>query len=122
IGTFEVDASPPVGSLLAYDPVKGVQDPLSCRGIVILGAEKPIVLCAVDWIGIGNDGSRVFREKLAQAAGTTIDRVSVHTLHQHDAPRCDFSVDALLNEHSLPGGQTDPPFCRLVIENAAKAV
>jgi len=56
VGTFEVDASPPVGSPLAYDPTKGVQTPLSCRGIVLAGAGKPIVLCAVDWIGISKRG------------------------------------------------------------------
>ena len=69
VGVFDVDASPPVGSPLAYDPTKGVLIPLSCRGIVISGAEKPIVLCAVDWIGIGNSGQTVFRESLAAAAG-----------------------------------------------------
>lgn len=48
IGTFDVDASPPIGSPLAYDPTKGVETPLSCRGIVIAGAGRPIVHCAVD--------------------------------------------------------------------------
>lgn len=122
VGVFAVDASPPVGSLMAYDPVKGVQDPLSCRGVVILGAGEPIILCALDWIGISNDGQRLFKEKLAQAAGTTPDRVSIHALHQHDAPRCDFSVETLLNEMGLPGGQFDPQFSRVVVQNAADAV
>lgn len=122
IGTFDVDASPPVGSLMAYDPVQGVQTPLSCRGIVILGSGNPIVLCAVDWIGIGNEGHRFFREKLAEAISTTPDRVAVHTLHQHDAPRCDFSVERILQNEKLPGGQFDPHFARTVIHNATQAV
>ena len=122
VGVFAVDASPPVGSVLAYDPVKGTQDPLSCRGLVLLGAGKPIVLCAVDWIGISNAGHTIFREKLAQAAGTTPDRVVVHALHQHDAPRCDFSVEQLLQQEQLPTGQIDSTFCRLVIERASQAV
>src|SRR5262245_2142752 len=84
IAMFDVDASPPLGSPLAYDPTKAVTTPLSCRGIVLLGREPPIVLCAVDWIGIGNDGHREFRERLAEAADTTPDRVAVHALHQHD--------------------------------------
>ena len=42
VATFAVDASPPVGSPMAYDPTKGVQSPLSCKGIVILGGDKPI--------------------------------------------------------------------------------
>ena len=44
---------------------------LRARGIVLLGAGEPIVLCAVDWIGIANEGHDLFREKLAIAAGTT---------------------------------------------------
>ncbi len=95
VGVFDVDASPPVGSPLAYDPTLGVQTPLSCRGIVLLGAEEPLVLCAVDWIGISNGGQTVFKEALAKAAGTKPNRVVVHTLHQHDAPRCDFSAEDL---------------------------
>lgn len=122
VGVFDVDASPPVGSPMAYDPTKGVESPLSCRGIVIVGAGKPIVLCAVDWIGIANDAHLAFREHLAAAAGTEASRVSVHTLHQHDAPRCDFSAEELAAEHGLGGLKSDLAFARDVIRRAAEAV
>src|SRR6187401_1842395 len=75
IATFDVDATPPVGYMMAYDKVVRQDDlPLRCRGVVLLGAEEPIVLCAVDWIGLANEGNDVFREGLAQAAGTTAKR------------------------------------------------
>src|SRR5688572_18531821 len=90
VGLFDVDASPPVGSPMAYDTNIEVETPLSARGIVLIGKDKPIVLCAVDWIGIGNAAHQEFRKTLAEAAGTSADRVAVHTLHQHDAPWCDF--------------------------------
>jgi len=122
VGVFDVDASPPIGSPMAYDPTIGVTTPLSCRGIVISGANDPIVMCAVDWIGIGNDGNKLFCEKLAAAAGTSPDRIVVHTLHQHDAPRCDFSADTILAEHDSPGVGFDPGFARDVIQRAATAV
>ncbi len=122
VGTFDVDASPPVGSPLAYDPTKGVETPLSCRGVVLAGAGKPIVLCAIDWIGISNGGQTVFRESLALAAGTEPQRVAVHTLHQHDAPRCDFSADELLGKYGLGGVGFDPDFARDVVNRAAAAV
>ena len=96
VGVFAVDASPPVGSPLAYDPTRGVEHPLSCRGVVLVGEGPPVVLCAVDWIGIANDGQVEFRRALAGAAGTDPERVAVHTLHQHDAPFCDFSTDRVL--------------------------
>jgi len=122
VGVFAVDASPPIGSPLAYDPTKEVTHPLSCRGVVLIGEGGPIVLCAVDWIGIGNDGQTEFREALAKAAGTTAKRVCVHALHQHDAPTCDFSADRLLAEHGINGQIYDAKFERDVIARAAAAV
>jgi len=119
---FAVDASPPVGSPLAYDPTKGVAHPLSCRGVVLIGDGGPVVLCAVDWIGIGNDGQAEFREALAKAAGTTAARVAVHTLHQHDAPGCDCSVDRLLARYGIDREVHDVAFERGVIARAAGAV
>lgn len=121
VGTFAVDASPRVGSPLAYDPCKGIQMPLSCRGLVIMGKDEPIVLCAVDWIGIGNDSLKIFRESLAQAAGTSPERVTVHTLHQHDAPISDFSVDAMLAKYKQNHLHFDVAFERDVIARTAKA-
>ena len=122
IAVFDVDASPPVGSPLAYDPTKGVQTPLRCRGIVLAGAGKPIVLCAVDWIGISNGGQTVFREALAKAAGTDPQRVVVHALHQHDAPRCDFTADELLRQQGVGGAGFNPVHARQVIEQTADAI
>jgi len=122
VGVFDVDASPPVGSPLAYDPTKGIETPLSCRGVVLLGAGKPIVFCAVDWIGIANGGQTLFRESLARAARTDPGRVSVHTLHQHDAPRCDFAADSLLDELGVSNSGFDVRWAREVIRKAGLAV
>jgi hypothetical protein len=121
VGVFAVDASPPIGSPMAYDPTKEVVHPLSCRGAVLVGADEPIVLCAVDWIGIGNDGHAEFRKALAQATGTTADRVAVHTLHQHDAPHCDFSADRLLATRGINREVFDADFARGVMARAAEA-
>jgi len=122
VGTFDVDASPPLGSPLAYDPTKGVETPLCCRGVVLAGAGQPIVLCAIDWIGISNGGQTAFRESLAKAAGTEPQRIAVHTVHQHDAPRCDFSADEMLGKFGLGGVGFDPDFARDVVNRAAIAV
>ena len=99
LGTFDIDVTPPVGFMMAYDKVVRRDDlPLRCRGIVLSGAGQPIVLCAVDWIGIANESHDAFRDALAKGAGTTRERVAVHTLHQHDAPACDFAAERLLKE------------------------
>ena len=46
-------------------------------------------------------------------------RVAVHTLHQHDAPICDFSADRLLAEQGINREVFDAPFARDVIARAA---
>ena len=45
ISTFDVDATPPVGSKLTYDPMLNSGDlSLRAKGVVIQGSGKPIVL------------------------------------------------------------------------------
>lgn len=122
ISLFNVDASPPIGSPLAYDPTRGIQSPLSCRGIVILSNAKPIVLCSVDWLGISNDAQTEFKQALAKAAKTDPDRVSVHVIHQHDAPRCDFTAEAILSEYGYGNQAYDVKFASKVFNGAAAAV
>jgi len=123
IATFDIDATPPIGSLLAYDPVTNRWDlGLRARGVVLLGAGEPIILCAVDWIGIANGGHDAFREALARAAGTSPQRVAVHSLHQHDAPDCDFSAEKLLKDAGLDPRQFDSRFQRQVIAGLETAI
>ncbi|MBP7934892.1 MAG: hypothetical protein KA354_09635, partial [Phycisphaerae bacterium] len=74
IALFQADVTPPLGSPLCealVKPARRIVDPLSARGVILLTREKPIVLCAIDWTSILNGGYRVWREVLAQAAGTT---------------------------------------------------
>jgi hypothetical protein len=122
VAVFDVDATPPIGSPLAYDPVTAFDVPLSCRGVVLVGSGKPVVICAVDWIGIGSGGQREFKEGLAKAAGTSPDRVAVHTLHQHDAPRCNFSADAMLQPYGISGATFNADHARKVIRDAGAAI
>ena len=123
VGLFDIDATPPVGSRLAYDPVTNVWDlGLRARGVVVLGMERPVVLCAVDWIGIANEGHEAFRRRLAEAAGTTMDRVAVHCLHQHDAPECDFGAEAILREAGVSPWNYDGTFAREFLGRLGDAV
>ncbi|HTI50303.1 MAG TPA: hypothetical protein VL475_05110, partial [Planctomycetaceae bacterium] len=125
IAIFEADVTPPLGAPLcdgAVPPVKEIDDRLSARGVVLLGAGQPIVLCAFDWVGIGNSGYDAFREELAAAAGTSPDRVAVHCLHQHDAPGCDFLADELLAAHGLGNKLFDVAFARVALKRTAAAL
>jgi hypothetical protein len=125
VATFQVDVTPPLGSPLCNGNVKPVMEivtPLTARGIVLLGAGEPIVLCAVDWVGIANESHDVFREALAEAAGTSVERVTLHTLHQHDAPGSDFATERLLAEYGLAGHYSNPNFDAESARRIAEAV
>jgi hypothetical protein len=123
LSTFDVDATPPVGSYLAYDMMVNSWDlGLRAKGIVLLGAGQPIVLCSVDWIGISNDSQDAFRNALADAAGTVPERVAVHTIHQHDAPICDFGAERLLKEAGLDPKSYDGTFARELIRRLGIAI
>ena len=123
IATFDLDATPPAGSRLTYDPMSETGElTLRCRGVVLTGSGEPIVLCAVDWIGIANEAHDAFRDVLAKAAGTTRERVAVHALHQHDAPMCDFAAEKLLLDNGQATVVFDSKFARTTIERAAAAV
>jgi hypothetical protein len=125
IAVFEADITAPIGTPLCdglVSPAKEIVDRLSARGIVLLTEDRPMVLCALDWVGIGNSGYDAFREALAKAAKTSKDRVAVHCLHQHDAPGCDFQADDILAGHGLGGKLFDPGFARKAIERIAGAI
>jgi len=124
LATFDVDATPPIGSMMAYNPVRRIDElSLRCRGVVLLGSGDPIVLCALDWIGLYNEGHDAFRETLATAAGTTPERVTVHCLHQHDAPACDFSAERLLREAGHQNvGRYDSAFARELLQRLSASI
>ena len=115
VSTFVADVTPPMGAPLCYGlvPVASeVVDKLWARGVVLRpDGEKPIVLCAVDWLGIGNGSRDRWRAVLAKAAGTVPERVALHTVHQHDAPGDDLSAHAF-----LPAGV---PLCDLDFSRGA---
>ncbi|OFY00413.1 MAG: hypothetical protein A2W90_23480 [Bacteroidetes bacterium GWF2_42_66] len=123
LSVFDIDATPPTGSMLAYDRMENRWDlGLRAKGIVISGAGKPVVLCAVDWIGIANESQDAFKEALAEAANTTPRRVVVHTVHQHDAPICDFGAEKILLDAGMDTHSFDGRFARNFIQELKVAV
>ncbi|MDD5677287.1 MAG: hypothetical protein PHW60_04750 [Kiritimatiellae bacterium] len=120
LAMFQTDATPPLKAPLCIGlvkPAKKIAAPLTVRGILITGAEDPIVICTVDWVEIGNGGHDFWRKILAEAAGTTTERVAVHTHHPHDAPSYCFSRNELADLQSVAGIMEDTSFA----ENTARA-
>jgi hypothetical protein len=122
IATFEVDATPGIGDPVNYGTVEAIDDPLSCRGVVLLPAGRPIVLAAIDWIGTYNGGYEAWRFALARAAGTSPERVSIHSVHQHEAPGFDHEAQTMLLSHGIEDEAVDQEFAWDTIHRAADAV
>ena len=106
VARFRFDVTPPKGHSLCggwIKPVEAVDDTLEAIGYVLTGAGRPIVVCVVDWTGILNSAHVKWRSRLAEAAGTTADRVAVHCVHQHNAPfACLDAEKIVLDQGDLP--------------------
>ena len=126
LATFVADVTPPVGHPLqagvGVKPVAVVADPLFAHGFVLFGAGETIVLCSVDWCGIGNDAHDRWREALAEAAGTTRERVLVCAIHQHDAPLVDLEAERLIAAQKPGRVSLDFKFHEEVVRSVAEAV
>lgn len=126
VATFAADVTPPLGTPLCVGlvgPGTRVQDPLEARGLVLLPeGQQPVVICAVDWLGIGNSSHDRWRRALAVAAGTVPERVAVQTVHQHDAPGDDASAEELLRMRDLPGVLQSEPFAQAALAGVVAAV
>lgn len=123
IAYFQTDVTPEIGSPVAYVPTRSVTDSLSARGVVLLPKnQKPIVLCAVDWLLISNKSMDEFKNYLAETALTTPERVSIHTIHQHDTPWCDASSEGVLADYGLGAIRFDLDFLDDRIKATAEAL
>ncbi len=126
VGTFTADISPPLGHPLCgggIEPVRGQDDPLEAVGIVLLGCGAPVVLCALDWCEIRNDAHLKWRQTLADAAHTTIERVFVHAVHQHNAPIADIEAEKIIKNNNASSSLDVKYFdqCLLKTAEALKA-
>lgn len=126
LATFTADITPPVGTPLCFGLIangKQLDDPLEARGVVIYPErEKPIVLCALDWLGVGNQSHDRWRAALAQAAGTDPSRVAVHTVHPHDTPGEDVGAEEILQASGLGNVLMSLPAANKALENVSAAV
>ena len=125
IAPFRFDVTPPVGHPLCggwITPMVDCDDALEAIGFVLLGAGKPIVICTVDWTGILNDAHVAWRTAIAEAAGTTPDRVAVQCVHQHDAPFVCLHAEKLIAEQQAGLRVVEVEFFRKCLDRARDAV
>ena len=122
LSTFRVEVTPPLGFPLGgfrKEPAVGFTDPLLALGVVLVGDDGPVVLCAVDWCEISNEDHALWVAALADAAGTSSDRVAVQSVHQHDAPWPDRDAQKLVAPIDDLDDIMDVSWCDSVMERVA---
>jgi hypothetical protein len=125
ICTFSLDVTIPLGHrCMGILPQKSVRvsDPLYAHGFALFGAEKPLAVIAVDWCEIRNGSYDQWRDTVAEAIGTTRDRVFVSSLHQHDAPVIDRDAAALLDAEGLHNELFDSAFHNDVLKRLRETI
>lgn len=125
IAPFRFDVTVPLSHSLCggwITPATSVEDRLEALGMVLLGAGQPLVFCAVDWTGILNEAHRSWCHALAEAAGTTPSRVSVHTVHQHNAPFACLESQRYVEKLGVPPYIMDVDFFFRALDRGRKAV
>ncbi len=124
VARFSADVTVPAGHGMMGGAwlSKTVADPLEAHGLVLLGAERPIVVVAVDWCEIRNQALDRWQSVLAEAAGTESDRVMVSTVHQHDAPVADLEAERILRARHAKGTVCDPDFHEAAVQRVARAL
>ena len=127
LARFSAEVTPPIGHPLIAGAtvapvVSRIDDPLYARGFVLLGADKPFVVVAVDWCEIRNDAYDRWRDVLAEAAGTERSRVLVSCVHQHDAPLPDLEAERILRKHGAASKIFDLDFHEQTVQSVAKAL
>ncbi len=113
VAAFVCDVTPPPGHPLCggwIKPLEAVDAPLLAKGVVLAEGARRYVLCAVDWCLLQTGAYDLFRERLAAGAGVPPDQVTVHTVHQHNAPIADAVAERLLRATPNPPAHLDLEF------------
>jgi hypothetical protein len=125
IAPFRFDVTPPMGHSCCggwIKPIEAVDDTQEAIGYVLLGAGAPIVICAVDWTGILNQAHLDWRTAMAEAAGTTPERVAVHCVHQHNAPFACLDAEAIVAAQGDLPHIVDVAFFKDCLDRGRKAI
>lgn len=125
VATFRADMTPPIGEgpCVGFVPkVESIEHPLELRGIALRANSRTFVIAALDYQGLCNTSDDEFRRRLAEAAGTTPDRVAVQSLHQHTAPVLDADGVRLLHGDESLELRRHREFTKLVTDRAAESV
>lgn len=124
VRTFKVDVTPPVGDYLCgglhSKPAIGVESPLSLRGIILEQDAHRCVMASVEYCYLCGRSHNRMIEALSSAAQTTPHRVTIHSVHTHDAPLINEEAHGLIAK-VIPGIHNERYFSG-VIEDTQHAI
>jgi hypothetical protein len=124
LSQFRCDVTPPLGHPLCggwIKPATEIVDHQWANGLILRGDDAPAVLVAVDWCEIRNEGHDQWRQQIAHAVGTPVERVAVQCVHPHDAPFVDPEAERLLREHHAERTSMDLAFFDQTVDTVANA-
>jgi hypothetical protein len=123
IAAFRADVTPPLGGPL-FNAVRArsIANPLEAHGVVLTAGGQSFVLASIDWCEIRNESYEHWCSVLAQAAGTTRDRVLVSCVHQHDAPYSDSVAQQLLKQNDVEQDICNPAYDEQALQRVAAAL
>src|SRR5207253_1319968 len=75
-----------------------------------------------DWTGLLNAAHVAWRKALAEAAGTSPQRVAVQTVHQHNAPFACLDAERIVARHADLPHIVDVDFFKQCLEKARRSV
>lgn len=120
ISTFQVDCTPPIGSMVGLTPgssAERVNDPLYMRGIILDCDGELSVLASLDYCALLNTSYDDFRYAIANAINADAGKIIIHCVHQHDAPLIDFQIEKYID----PENYYDRKWFLRVIKKCAEA-
>jgi len=123
VAAFRCNVTPDIGEPLIWvTPAAKVEDPLWAKGVLLDDGHARYVLCAIDWCGLGGYTHLLFRSKIATAAGTSVARVAVQSVHQHTAPYIDGDAYRLLRALGSPPLLMSDGFLQRVTDGLAQTI
>jgi hypothetical protein len=123
VATFRCEVTPDPGEPLIWVvPALKIESPLWGKGVVLQEGSSRYVLCALDWCGVAGSTDRLFREKIAAAAGTPLSQVALQSVHQHSAPYIYGDAYGLLRQLKSPPLMMTNEFLQRVADRLAQNV
>jgi len=124
VAPFSVDVTIPLGHPCmagGISPATEILEPLFANGLVLTGADQPLVFLSVDWCEIRNDAYDRWREAVAAAVGTVPGRVLLSCTHVHDAPVADLEAERRPEAAGAKGRICDLAFHEKTVNQVALA-